>query len=253
MKLSIILRTWNRLEYTMRTLLSIERNCGINKNFYEIIIVDMGSTDGTREWLKSIVNDRYYPVYPIFMEKNVGDGLGMEEGIKYATGDYIAQLDSDIKLITPGYFHKLICIYEQLEKFGIKVCAIGGSHRQGIEKNSAPMRFGRKRYSQGFDDFLITFTLPHRKKDIRLFYSAWITAAFIFRKEFTSCPFGKGMTNSWCGYWWDKGYNNFLCEDIKFWHLDSGATGAHVQLQHNKFPSYDYVFRHYSNFIKRKK
>jgi len=252
MKLSIVIRTLNRLEYTVRTLLSIDRNCGMNKNFYEIIVVDMGSTDGTVEWMKSIEKDGFYPIRPIFMEKNIGDGRGLQEGIERSVGTYIAQIDNDVELVTHGYFHKLICIYEQLEKFGLKVCAVGGSHRQGIEKNSAPMRFGKKRYPQGFDIFSITFDSPNRKKDLKIFYSAWTTAAFIFRKEFTSHPFGKNMCNEWCGHWFDKGYDNFLCEDVKFWHIDSGATGAHVQKQYDKFPDYKYIFRHYRNFIKEK-
>ena len=246
------MRTFNRLEYTIRSIVSIAGNGGINPNFYEIIVVDMGSADGTREWLTSAAFDGFYPIVPVFLDENVGDGLGMEAGIEYATGDFIAQHDSDCQLTTPGYYHKLICIYEQLEKFGLKVCAVGGSHRQGINRLSAPMNFGKERYPQGFDTFPITFTFPHRKKDLRLFYSAWITAAFVFRRKFTEVKFGKGMCNSWCGEWWDRGYDNFLCEDIKFWHIDSGATGAHVQKQYDKFPNYKYLFRHYSNFIKKK-
>jgi len=253
MKLSIIIRSWNRLEYLIRTVVSISEKSGLDFKDYEIVVVDQNSTDGTRSWIKAVEEDGYYPIRPVFLDENVGDGMGMKKGIEIAEGEFISQMDSDCELITSDYFYELISIYEQLEKFGLKVCAVGGSHRQGIEKDSAPMRFAKKRYECGFDIFPITFDSPHRKKDLRLFYSAWVTAAFVFRKKFTEHPFGKGMTNEWCGYWWDKGYDNFLCEDIKFWHLDSGETGHHIQKQHDKFPSYEYAFRHYSNFIKRKK
>lgn len=47
-KVSIIIRTYNRLEYLMQTLYSIEKSKYKN---YEVIIVNNNSQDGTKEWL----------------------------------------------------------------------------------------------------------------------------------------------------------------------------------------------------------
>jgi len=249
------MRCWNRLEYTVRSIISISELSGLDRSEYEILCVDQNSTDGTREWLKHAYSEGYYSVVPVLLEENVGDGLGMNYGIKVAEGEFICQHDSDCELVTPNYYKHLIDLYEALEKEGHKICALGGSHKQGLEIDSAPFRFGRQRYgdrnfihlsgkevNKGSDVYLFT----------RIYMAAWVTASFIFRKKFgEELEFGKGMCNSWCGHFWDLGYTNFICESIKFYHIDSGETGAHIQKQYDKFPSYSYIFRHYRNFIKK--
>ena len=247
MRLSIVIRTYNRLEYLVRTILSIYKKSGLNDNFYEIIVVDQGSTDGTREWLKSIKNNGYYPVRPVFTEENVGDGRGMQIGIEVAKGEFISQHDDDIEIYSPAYYRKLVHLYEFIEN-NHNICALGGSHKQGINIDSAPFRFAKERDSM--NKVVVLF-----EGGVNLVSTAWCTASFIFRKKFTEeVKFGKGMCNSFCGEWFDKGYENFICEETKFWHIDSTDKGGeYVQKQHDKFPSYEYVFRHYKNFVKEKK
>ena len=253
MKLSIIMRTWNRIEYTIRSIVSIYEKSGLNPNFYEIIVVDMGSTDGTREWLTSATFDGFYPIVPVLLDENVGDGLGMQEGIKKAAGYFIAQHDNDIQLTTPGYYHKMICLYEKLEKDRYNPCAVGGSHRQGINFESAPLKFGNERYKNGKDCIGLNMRYsnnPRETMPVFLHYSAWVTASFVFRKKFAERPFTKRMCNTWCGDWWDAGYNNFICPNLQFWHIDSTIKGGeYVSKQAKKFPSYKYVHQHCSNFI----
>ena len=245
-RLSIIIRTFNRLEYLVRTILSIDKKSGMNKNFYEIIVVDQGSTDGTREWLRSLVDNRYYPVRPLFLDENCGDGLGMAAGVELAKGEFIAQHDDDLEIHSSAYYRKLVHLYEFLEKEN-KICALGGSHRQGIRDESAPFRIAKKRNP------LNKMGVPFEGGEVTLISTAWVTASFIFRRNFAEERFGKGMCNAFCGAWFDKGYENFICEDSKFWHMDSTDLGGeYIQKQYDKFPHYDYIFRHYRNFIKRK-
>jgi len=52
----------------------------------EIIIVDDGSTDGTREILKKLRNK--YKI--IFHTKNKGKGSAIKSGLKKVTGDYVS-------------------------------------------------------------------------------------------------------------------------------------------------------------------
>lgn len=240
MKLSIIIRTFNRLEYLVRTIVSIDQKSGLNRDEYEIICVDQNSQDGTLQWLQSIRGNRYYPVKIVSLPENIGDGKGMQAGIARASGEFIAQHDDDIELVTDNYFVQLIRLYERLEEDGRKVCAVGASHRQGFNLDSAPFRFGMKRY------YISNFCKPN---GLETYAISWVTGSFIFRKEFISHSFGSGMCNSWCGEWWDRGYDNFLCKDINFWHIDSGETGAHVRGQLDKFPQYKYVNRHYKSFL----
>ncbi len=251
MKLSIIIRCMNRLEYTIRTIVSIAEKSGLERDLYEIICVDQNSSDGTKEWLRSVVEDGYYPIRPLFLRENIGDGLGMQAGISIAGGEFIAQHDSDIEIVTKDYYQKLISLYETLEADGENICALSGSHVQGFSTDSAPFRFGQKRFPQKF--IQEAYRYRHGMFDsgiAMLYYSAWVTASFIFRRRFTEIEFDKRMCNSWCGTWWDKGYVNFVCSDLKFWHIDSAEEGHLVQKQADKFPSYSYINIHYRNFIK---
>lgn len=243
MKLSIILRCFNRLEYTIRTIVSIDENCGLSKDDYEIICVDQNSSDGTREWLAFNARERYYPIVPFLLSKNIGDGRGMQAGINIAKGDFVAQHDADIKLITPDYYKKLISVYEYLEKKSYKVCAVSGSHIQEIDLEARPHQFAKLRFPNNF--------LDSRNKDYSGYFVSWVHGCFVFKRDLIDeLNFDKRGCNSWCSTFWDKGYISFNCENINFYHIDSGETGAHVQKQHDKFPSYDYVKRHYRGFIK---
>ena len=65
--------------------------CGLNLN---IIVSDNNSTDGTKELLKSI-NDEKVKCY--FKEKNEGKGSNIKNALQYATGDLILFQDADLE------------------------------------------------------------------------------------------------------------------------------------------------------------
>jgi dolichol-phosphate mannosyltransferase len=67
----------------------------------EIIIVDDGSTDGTREKLRAapLSND----VTIIFHEKNCGKGAAIRTALEYARGEYILIQDSDLEYDPQDY------------------------------------------------------------------------------------------------------------------------------------------------------
>ncbi len=245
MKLSIILRSWNRLEYTIRTIVSIDKNCGLSKDDYEIICVDQNSTDGTREWLTFNHKEGYYPIVPLLLGENVGDGLGMKVGINVAEGQFMVQQDNDLELITSDYYRKLIEVYEYLEEKKYKVCAVSGSHVQGINLKAAPHQFAKLRYSNNF--------LDSKNKDYSGYFVSWVHGSFIFRKKLIEeLNFDKRGCNSWCSWFWDEGYTSFNCKNINFYHIDSSSEGGeYVKKQADKFPSYKFIFRHYKKFLKK--
>ncbi len=107
---SIVILTYNQLDYTRITIDSIRRH---TKSPYEIIIVDNASTDGTVEYLKAQKDIR-----TIFNEENVGFPAGCNQGMGVAKGDYIVLLNNDV-IVTDGWLEGMIECSEADPKIGI--------------------------------------------------------------------------------------------------------------------------------------
>lgn len=89
-KLSIIIPAYNEKNTIEEIIRRIKAaNLPLEK---EIIVVDDGSRDGTREILKTIPGIRY-----IFHEKNLGKGGAVKTGFKNATGDIVIVQDADLE------------------------------------------------------------------------------------------------------------------------------------------------------------
>tara|TARA_B100001250_G_scaffold391632_1_gene392712 strand:+ start:263 stop:1099 length:837 start_codon:yes stop_codon:yes gene_type:complete len=87
LKVSVIIPTYNRKHTLSRAIESI-----ISQTIkpLEIIIVDDGSDDGTREWIK-----QEYPFIQYLNQNNSGVSASRNRGIFSANGNWIAFLDSD--------------------------------------------------------------------------------------------------------------------------------------------------------------
>lgn len=114
-KVSIILLTYNQLEYTKECINSI-----IDKTAYpnyEIVIVDNNSSDDTPNYLKEI-DEQYKHVKVILNSENYGFAKGNNIGIQACDGEYIILLNNDT-VVTRGWLSGLTKHFERNEKLGI--------------------------------------------------------------------------------------------------------------------------------------
>ena len=104
MKISIITPSYNQAQFIERTILSV-----LNQDYKDIeyIIMDGGSTDGTVEILKK------YSDHIIWKsEKDNGQSDAINKGLKMATGDIVAYLNSD-DTYQPGAFKEVATFFEK--------------------------------------------------------------------------------------------------------------------------------------------
>ena len=90
-KLSIIIPAYNEQKTIEECIDRVKKapTEGLEK---EIVVVDDGSKDATREILKNITG-----IVPIFHEMNLGKGGALKTGIREATGDIILLQDADLE------------------------------------------------------------------------------------------------------------------------------------------------------------
>lgn len=70
---------------------------------YEVILVDDGSTDGTREWLAGLGE----PYRVVLNERNLGFGRATNRGAELARGSVLALLNNDL-VLQPGWFRPML-------------------------------------------------------------------------------------------------------------------------------------------------
>lgn len=113
MKLTVVIPAYNEIA----TIDEILKRVSEVEVVHEIIVVDDGSTDGTRERLSELENPP--KVRTIFHERNQGKGAALSTGFRAATGEIIVVQDADLeydprqypRLITPIIEGKADVVY----------------------------------------------------------------------------------------------------------------------------------------------
>lgn len=123
MKLSVIIPVYNEFE-SIETILKRVQD---TKMAYEIVVVDDGSIDGTRDILKKL--NRKKGIRVILHEKNRGKGAAVRTGMAAATGDVLLIQDADLEYDPRDFPELLKPINEGLADVVYGSRFLGRAHR----------------------------------------------------------------------------------------------------------------------------
>ncbi|MEZ4485271.1 MAG: glycosyltransferase family A protein [Syntrophotaleaceae bacterium] len=199
MKLSIVVPTYNYAHYLERCLLSVAQQATPE---CELLVVDDGSTDDTREVVERFCDEHRNRHIRYFHQENAGPSAARNHGAQRAQGEYICFLDAD-DLLVPGAVNAIeaaIADHPQAELlfFGYRSVSLAGKKterqpdRVSEDRTQNFKRFILKRF-QGFPtgaavvrkDILVRIRFPegvHSNEDTVFFAQIFANCAVV------ACP-----------------------------------------------------------------
>jgi GT2 family glycosyltransferase len=122
MTYSLITLSHNKLECTRRCLNALIRN-SFSDQHWEMIVVDNGSTDGSKEWcdneLKELGKKHDVPVTVIHNSLNIGCSYARNQAIATAQGEYIVFTDNDVAPRTVRWMPKMRTVLDSDREIGM--------------------------------------------------------------------------------------------------------------------------------------
>ncbi len=104
MKLSVVMPAYNERR-TIREIVGRVLAADLGEIEKELVIVDDGSGDGTRDVLREL--DGRNGVRVLFQPRNMGKGAAVWAGMRASTGDVVVVQDADLEY-DPEDYHKLV-------------------------------------------------------------------------------------------------------------------------------------------------
>ncbi|MBI5530062.1 MAG: glycosyltransferase family 2 protein [Candidatus Doudnabacteria bacterium] len=161
-KISINILTKNRSAELWQAILSVEQQ---SFKDYEIVVVDDGSTDNTKEILENLKAEKFKNLKIITHAKSIGITASRQEALLASTGEYVAYLDDDDEWIDKDKLKKQVA-YLDSHKEAV-LCGGGIKVKLGIRNYKLRIR-------------------PQEDKNIRrtmLLRNNFFTSTVMFRRE----------------------------------------------------------------------
>lgn len=177
MKLSIVSPAYNVGQYLPNYFNSIFSQ-NIDVDHLEVILVDDGSTDNTKEVVEDYINK--YPNFIYIYQENQGQSVARNNGLKRATGDLIWYVDSDDEVSE----NSIKTIFSYFEKYPSSDFLIFDSIRNELDTGNISYRKSWRYTSINFLKKPINFydvPLGRKGNSILLACVPWL---FIFKRSY---------------------------------------------------------------------
>lgn len=123
-QISVIIPSYNNIGYLKHVVAQV-LNQSLDRNQFELIVVDDGGSDSTTEILRKQIEGLGHSFnvklffFPRTVDRKMGDdhfraGVARNLGVKNATGEVLLFLDSDI-VLPHGYLHHLVHLHEDFD------------------------------------------------------------------------------------------------------------------------------------------
>ena len=211
-RVSILLTCYNHLTYLPAAYQSI-----LDQTFtdYEIIALDDGSTDGTREWLANNATQAKL----VFNEKNLGTYGTLNVGLQHATGEFVAVFNDD-DLWAKTKLEAQIDMMERFPRVGLVHTDGYFIDGKGVIRKDSPLGFAFPKTETG--DVLLAL----------LYHNKIIASAALVRKEcfddlggFNEEYFGSGDWEMWYRIA-EKWHIGYVSEPLTMYRVH-GANASH--------------------------
>ena len=210
-RVSILLTCYNHLRHLPEAVAGIDAQTFRD---FEIIAIDDGSTDGTREWLASCPTS----MVRIFNEDNLGTYASLNRALNQATGEYVAILNDD-DVWEPAKLERQVALLDSEPTIGIVHTGGDFIDDAGAVVHGTPLGFAYPRFETG--DILAGL----------LYQNAFITSAVLARRsaldKFNEAYFGTGDWEMWlriCEAW----RAGFVDEPLTHYRIHPGSASRNM-------------------------
>lgn len=201
MKISLVTLSFNQGDYLQRAIDSV-----LEQMYPELeyIVVDPGSTDGSRELIQRYASSFAHVVF----EPDRGAADGLNKGFALATGDIYGFLNAD-DLLYPGALQRVAQFFHEHPE-----CDIGFGSGHKIDSSGTRLRH---------------FTAPHFSVRRYLYgYAVWLQQATFFRAHaFKNSP-GFNRENRTC--WDGELFVTMVSQGARIGYIDADLGGFRVHV-----------------------
>lgn len=211
-RVSVLLTCYNHLAYLPVALDSVKSQ---NYRDFEVIAIDDGSTDGTREWLAKHAGDAQV----VFNEQNLGTYATLNRALEAASGEFVAILNDD-DIWAPQKLELQVELMKRLPKVGLVHTNGGFIDGEGKPIEGSPLGFRFPRTESGQ-------VLPDLLYQNKIIASAACVRRECFEKvgSFNPSFFGSGDWEMWLRIA-ERYEIGFVDEPLTFYRVH-GANASH--------------------------